>query len=182
MLAKNIDGVLRRTSAHVAAWRIMTGTWPPIGKVIDHINDNGADNRWSNLRLLSNGANVHRSREGARRGVTRLVSESRGKPCTIVNLNFTSPDKDLVALVAEELRVVMQPYAARKMNRLTPNLRRTLASTGEQIWQIGRMVGTSRIDDPDEAARIDACQAAMQEYYDNSPYFGAWRNEEGVMA
>lgn len=42
--------------AHRAAWAIMTGKMPK-GQ-IDHINGNGTDNRWENLRLVSGAENA----------------------------------------------------------------------------------------------------------------------------
>lgn len=43
----------RHFRAHRLAWFVMTGGWPPSGFEIDHINGNRADNRWSNLRLVT---------------------------------------------------------------------------------------------------------------------------------
>lgn len=65
----------RRWTAHRLAWLYMTGGWPD--GVIDHINGDRADNRWSNLRDVSQSGN-QQNRRGAQRnsshgiaGVTR---------------------------------------------------------------------------------------------------------------
>lgn len=46
---------------HRVVWAMQTGYPPPDRLVIDHINENPTDNRWVNLRLLSNSENVSRS-------------------------------------------------------------------------------------------------------------------------
>jgi hypothetical protein len=48
----------KRYSYHRLAWLYMTGEWPPHPRVIDHINRDKADNRWSNLRLASRSQNA----------------------------------------------------------------------------------------------------------------------------
>ena len=61
----------RRVRAHRVAYKMMTGEEPP--EVIDHINGNRGDNRWSNLRasnLSDNGRNAYQSKpNGMPRGV-----------------------------------------------------------------------------------------------------------------
>lgn len=53
-----VEGTLYR--AHRLAWLTMTGEWPETQ--IDHINGDRADNRFSNLRLVTNGENQQNRR------------------------------------------------------------------------------------------------------------------------
>lgn len=54
---------------HRIIWVMQTGEAPPDDLAIDHIDENPGNNRWVNLRLLSNGANVSRSSKHARNPV-----------------------------------------------------------------------------------------------------------------
>ena len=54
-----------RFLVHRIAWKLMTGQEPPVYPyVIDHVNDDGHDNRWSNLQLLSNPQNIRKGKRG----------------------------------------------------------------------------------------------------------------------
>jgi hypothetical protein len=45
--------------AHILAYLLMTGTLPPDGYEIDHIDRSRSNNRWSNLRLLTRSRNTY---------------------------------------------------------------------------------------------------------------------------
>lgn len=45
--------------SHRVAFLLMTGDWPPVGKVVDHRDGDRSNNRWSNLRLVTTSENAH---------------------------------------------------------------------------------------------------------------------------
>lgn len=61
--------IMRRTYlAHRIIWMIMTGSWP--SEEIDHIDRNGTNNKWSNLRDVSKSQNlINRDFKSECRGV-----------------------------------------------------------------------------------------------------------------
>ena len=106
-----LDGV--RHKAHRLAWMCVHGVWPE-GE-IDHVNENKADNRISNLRDASRSLNVHNRQDTwsstGRRGVYRT---SHGKPYEVkLNLNgvthrigrYTDLDEASAAYAAAKKRL-----------------------------------------------------------------------------
>ncbi|NTF54402.1 HNH endonuclease [Agrobacterium rhizogenes] len=70
--------------SHLLAWALMTGSWPLIS--VDHINRDGCDNRWENLRLATPSQQQANRRVYSKSGV-RGVSWYRGKWVAHVGCN-----------------------------------------------------------------------------------------------
>jgi hypothetical protein len=75
--------------AHRIIWKLQTGADPEPGLVIDHLNGNRADNRWSNLRVTSQSVNVGRAAfltKAAGRTLPRNVTldKRRGTYCVTI--------------------------------------------------------------------------------------------------
>ena len=69
----------RYFKAHRLAWFYMTGQWP---SAIDHINGNGCDNRWGNLREVSvaiNNENLRGARVDSRTGLLGVSINRAGR-------------------------------------------------------------------------------------------------------
>ena len=84
-LSIGIDGKLYR--GHRIAWLLTTGSWPD--KFIDHIDGDKLNNRWQNLREVTNAENMqncHRARVNSTLGILG-VHPSRGKFCAAITVN-----------------------------------------------------------------------------------------------
>lgn len=79
-LAYTIIGIDRRLyRAHRLAWLYMTGEWPE--DVIDHVNGDGTDNRWANIRPATKSQNQFNRRMSRNNttGNTGVYRRSDGK-------------------------------------------------------------------------------------------------------
>ena len=53
----------RRYQAHRLAWLYMTGKWPSRGFEIDHVDGDGFNNRFANLRMVTHSENMKNRRQ-----------------------------------------------------------------------------------------------------------------------
>lgn len=58
-----VEGLCKSMMAHRVIFLMVVGVWP---EVIDHINGDGTDNRWSNLRSVSHTQNCRNAQVQAR--------------------------------------------------------------------------------------------------------------------
>jgi hypothetical protein len=61
----------KRFAAHRLAWLYVTGTWPK--EKIDHINGDGLDNRFENLRDVSQKVNVQNRRKSHHNATSKYL-------------------------------------------------------------------------------------------------------------
>jgi hypothetical protein len=89
-VAKNGYVVIRLDNtlylAHRLAWLYQTGEWP--AHQIDHINRNRADNRWSNLREVTNAENAQNKRAKPNKSGFCGVRKENSKWLAEIKVNY----------------------------------------------------------------------------------------------
>ena len=75
----------RRYQAHRLGWFLMTGEWPAF--IIDHIDGDGGNNRWSNLRRATAQQNGWNSRGYAKSGYKGVYPTPSGKWTARIKIN-----------------------------------------------------------------------------------------------
>jgi hypothetical protein len=68
-----VDGRIRAYSTQAVVWAWCTGTWPPDGFTVDHIDRIRTNNRFHNLRLATPREQAH-NQEKFKGGVSKLPS------------------------------------------------------------------------------------------------------------
>jgi hypothetical protein len=104
----------KREYAHRLAVLLMTGTMPVKGEVVDHINGAKHDNRWSNIRVVTqreNGANAVYAKNVRQRDSGKWEARFGH-----VNLGRCDTREDARALAAAARRAAarVDPFAARE--------------------------------------------------------------------
>lgn len=96
-----------RKPVHVLAFFYMTGRFPMPDMVIDHIDGNPLNNRWSNLREISGGENVRNQKlsKDTRSGVTGVYLRSNGKFMPHIRINGKLNTLGVFSTLEEALNV-----------------------------------------------------------------------------
>lgn len=113
-LTLRVDGRDVKLYAHRIAWLYMTGEQPP--DVIDHINNVGTDNRWSNLRASNkrdNFRNTNNRKRTNKTGLTGVVLLGEGRYMAQITKNgahlylgtFPTAEKAHAAYIAALTRI-----------------------------------------------------------------------------
>jgi hypothetical protein len=58
---------------HILAYAFMIGEWPPEGSEMDHIDGDGSNNKWSNLRLATRSENLYNRNETLRNNTSGVT-------------------------------------------------------------------------------------------------------------
>lgn len=99
--------------AHRLAWLLMMGEWPP--GVVDHVNGDGMDNRWCNLRLATRSQNQANSkRPKSNRSGIKGVWWDRRRNRWIASISVKNRNTRIGAFhTAEEAAAAYQAEATR---------------------------------------------------------------------
>lgn len=103
--------------AHRLAFFMMTGKWP--AAEIIHANDNRADNRWNNLRLVSSSMRGQRSTRPNQTGVRGVRFTKHGRFRAVIRVRGKSADLGTYSTIQE----ASDAYAAAALKYYGPEAR-----------------------------------------------------------
>ena len=78
---------------HRLIWLYVTGQWP--NGFIDHINGNPSDNRWTNLRVVTNQINQQNQRKARKDSTTGLLGVTKIKKRFVARIRYDGKKKHL---------------------------------------------------------------------------------------
>jgi hypothetical protein len=124
VLSIRVGGSHKRVYEHRFVWFYMLGRWP---KQVDHINGDGCDNRWANLREASRTQNmqnkrIQRNNTSGIKGVSWYASKQKWRPEIKVNgrrisLGYYDNIRDAAAVYEEAARKYFGEFARVDRNR-----------------------------------------------------------------